>query len=656
MYSKVIRQNGKLLLDINGEKIIPSAYMTYVSERGDYEIFKKSGYKLFFGCIQMGDTFLNFSDKILFGENEYDFSPLDELMKRMVGRSNVGDIFIMLRINLNAPKWWLEKYPEEVMCDQSGKKWMQSPCSDKWRETCVKFLQTLKEYCDEKGYSAYIAGWHLAGLNTEEWYIPEFGDTYYDFSPVGKRAFERYLRVKYKDENGLKCAYSGTFKSFEEVKIPSVDERNVFSLSGKYRDTESERLVIDYYEFCGECVADTLIYLANKAKEILNGHLVVGVFYGYVTVLAARNGHTGIQRVIDCPSIDFFASPYAYVNSRQGAYDWYYHGATKSVAKSGKLWFMEADIRTFLSKPLPECFPKAVKNKTKEEIKRYYLPVWFGPKTEEMSVYHVTKAFGKALCSGNAFWWFDMWGGWYNTDKLVLHMKNLRELYEKSYMTGGEKSAEIAVLVDEKMSVYAHIDLFYSLVSEQFTKLGFVGAPYDIYLFKDIEKYDFSGYKTILFISPLDISCEQAEKINGLKNGGRSLLFSGNACLYSGNKKPVSGFKTDKDNSDKCGYNTIIEEFGDYRVLYNGERSFESGEVRWAHEMAGGHIFSDDGDIIYSDKRYVVWTAVKEGLRTLKIPCGKKASFLIGDKQPVFAGNTLSAYFKEEETAILELY
>ena len=72
--------------------------------------------------------------------------------------------------------------------------------------------------------------------------------------------------------------------------------------------------------------------------------------------------------------------------------------------------------------------------------------------------------------------------------------------------------------------------------------------------------------------------------------------------------------------------------------------------------MAGGHIFSDDGDIIYSDKRYVVWTAVKEGLRTLKIPCGKKASFLIGDKQPVFAGNTISAFFKEEETAILELY
>lgn len=647
METRVIERNGKLFIEINGETVIPSAYMTYVASQGKYEAFKKIGYNLFFGCVQMGDTFISFARSVWRNENEYDFTPVKEVLDKIIGNSGLGEVYVILRINLNVPKWWIEKYPDEVMQDENGNKWLQSPASAKWRRDCVKFLQLLQDFIVNNGYDEYVAGFHLAGLATEEWYIPESGKTVYDFSPVGTKAFKNYCLKKYKKINALNNVYKCNYNSFEDIKVPTYSERYVFLYKKQYRDLAGDSIAVDYYKFCGEYVADAIIYLADKTKKILHYKKLVGAFYGYTNVLPAWSGHTSIKKVLACKDIDFLASPFAYVNLRQGAFDWFYNGAVNSAKNTNKIWFVEADVRTYLTKPLPESYPPCLEGKDDNFKKRYYEPVWYGPKTEEKSKHHLTRALGKVMCSGSAFWWFDMWGGWYSSEGLMKHISELENLYRKSMLQGHKNNAEIAVLVDEKMSVFTDIGNFAKFIVNQFVALGFVGAPYDIYLFSDLEETDFSNYKTLIFVSALHITDKQAEQIEKLKSSGRSLMFSGFTGLYSENYDKILGIGSAEES--------VEQEFNNYRVLYNSGQNFSAEQIRNALKKSGGHIYSEMGDIVYANERYIVLTATDSGKRRLFLPNGKRAKTVINKKDFIVKGNEIEIETDIEETVIFEI-
>ncbi len=647
MEAKIAERNGKLFIYINGKEVIPSAYMTYVAPQGNYEAFKKIGYNLFFGCVQMGDTFIPFTEHVWKSENEYDFTPVKEVLDKIIGSSEPGEIYVILRVNLNVPKWWAEKYPDEVMRDENGNKWLQSSASEKWRDDCVKFLSLLQDFIVNNGYDEYVAGFHLAGLATEEWYIPESGKTVYDFSPVGTKAFRDYCLDKYRDIDTLDNAYNSNYKSFEDIKVPLYSERYVFSYKKQYRDLPKDSIGADYYEFCGESVASAIIYLADKTKKILHYKKLVGAFYGYTNVLPAWNGHTSIKKILACGDIDFLASPLAYVNLRQGAFDWFYNGAVNSAKNANKIWFTEADVRTYLTRPLPESYPPCLKGKDDNFKKRYYEPVWHGPKTEEKSKHHLTRALGKVICSESAFWWFDMWGGWYNSDGLMKHISELENLYRKSMSQRYKSNVEIAVLVDESMSVFTNIGNFAKFIVNQFVVLGFVGAPYDIYLFSDLEKADFSDYKTLIFISALQITDKQAERIEKLKSGGRSLMFSGLTGLYSKNFDRILGMSSTEE--------TVEKEFKDYRIVYSSEENFSAEQIRNALKTAGGHIYSEMGDIVYANERYIVLTATNSGKRRLYLPSGKRAEIVINKKDFIVKGNEIEIETDIEETVIFEI-
>lgn len=73
-----------------------------------------------------------------------------------------------------------------------------------------------------------------------------------------------------------------------------------------------------------------------------------------------------------------------------------------SVKLHGKLYFSENDTRTHLSRPV-------------NDTTWYTQPVWFGPDTEQGSLDILKMHFARLLLKGQAGWWFDMWGGWFDT-------------------------------------------------------------------------------------------------------------------------------------------------------------------------------------------------------------------------------------------------
>ena len=109
--------------------------------------------------------------------------------------------------------------------------------------------------------------------------------------------------------------------------------------------------------------------------------------------------------------------------------------------------------------------------------------------------------FSRALIHGHAMWWFDMWGGWYADTRYLSLLHRCREIAAESLAGDLHSRSETAVFVDERAYALpgARGDLCYHIRRT----LGFLGAPYDIYLIDDYSRVQ-SHYKACIFLAPAD--------------------------------------------------------------------------------------------------------------------------------------------------------
>jgi len=554
MKAHLANEKGRLLIKTEKEAIVPTAYMTYLEDNADYEGFAEAGYNLFCACVYMGDGTINeihglrpLGKHVWKARRHYDFTPVYDSVEKIVKANK--DARIMLRVNLNAPMWWRKENPEEltVLSDGERKPYMQSIFSKKWREDVEKFLGYLCAYIRGFPFSENVIAIQVAGMQTEEWLALRTATGSFDFSEPAKNAYAEWG----------KKSYGEAFNAY----LPTSEELQTVRHGDKITDGERYQSVIDYMQFFNEGYASVIKDICAQIKEESGGNLLVGVFYGYIGQLPCEYGHNGVSLLLDDENIDFFASPFAYISLRKTAEDWIYHGAMDSCIKRGKLWFLEADVRTVYTKALYETNPELMEGE--RTVKHFQSPIWFGPKTEEETVWVMLRSFAKVLCSGHAFWWFDMWGQWYNSPRLMRLVKELRSIYEKYY--GEKKNSPLAVLLDEEASYRLSEECYHELSRKQLVELGFVGAPYDMYHLCD-ESFAKENYKTLLYLA---------------KGGVNALVCNGER-------------------------------------IEKGE-TFTAEEVRFALQKAKGHIYSE-GNIVYANERFVCVTAAKEGKVKLTMP------------------------------------
>lgn len=591
MNARVVREKEGFVFNVKGERIVPAAYMSYLEDNADYEGFQKAGYNLFCACVYMGDGPINeisgvrtFGRHVWKARKRYDFTPIYDSVEKIVKTNE--DARIILRVNLNAPLWWRKENPSELVVLSDGKRepYMQSEHSKIWREDVEKFLEYVCAYVKGFPFSKHIVGIQLAGMQTEEWLALRTATGCFDYSSPAQAAYKAWLGNKYKKEVN---AYLPTSKELQEARH-----------GAKITDGEKYRNLIDYMRFFNEGRAQVIKELCALVKEETKGELLVGVFYGYFGQLSCEYGHSAISMLLHDKNIDFFASPFAYISARQTAEDWIYHSVMDSVTLAGKVWFMEADVRTCYTKALYETNPELMDGE--RTVKHFQSPTWFGPKTEEESVWVMLRSFARVLCSKHAFWWFDMWGQWYNSPTLMELVRRCRALYERGF--GEKKNSELAVILDEESSYGLSEEYYHTLSLKQLVELGFVGAPYDTYSIQDAERIK-SQYKTLLYIAPT--------------KGG----FRGNVLVANGEKA-------------------------------EGEEGFTAEEIRSVLQKAGGHVFSE-GNIVYAPPRFVCVTAAKEGEVRLTMQRDCKLQAFTDGK--MYEGKEFSFRFAYNQTELFEV-
>ena len=487
--SRIEFENGRAHLVIGEQRVPACAYITYYDERSRCDDFAKAGYRIFSLCASFSGLPLNsvtgFSP--LFGifdvEGKPDYSQFDANVRQIV--KSCPDAKIFPRVRVSMPAWWNQRHPDDICCGPDGVA-REALFSDAYRETGAEMLREFIAHIHASDYADHIIGYQIAGGSTEEWFHFDVNGSR---SGCSKKKFNDYLQAHYPGEY---------------TKEAALPDDALLTGTGAITDITVRR----YLEFIGFSVAETVAHFAHVAKECVQHKQMVGAFFGYVQeVPEVKRGSVGLWPLLHCPDIDFYCSPASYVHMRALGGDWAEHCAGESMKQHGKLYFIENDIRTFLSDYPGNCRPGA------DPKGKYCSPLWLGPPTEKETVWAMRKAYARQLTHANAMWWFDMWGGWYATDALMQEAARcLSMVKELDASEAPATRSSIAVLFDEKYPFRVGSgDPCYKIQTALHNVIGSTGFTSDALLTEDYRES--LHYQAVLLPFPAEFDSDETRTI-----------------------------------------------------------------------------------------------------------------------------------------------
>ncbi len=477
IHSEIKDYGGVPTLYINGEPHAAVAYMTYLEKFNEYDDFAAAGYKffsvpvLFSGrWISITDGLTPFKKGIFDKKGSPDFSLFDEAIEKILEAR--PDAYIIPRVNISMPVWWEKENPDELNY-KDGVPCRESFYSAKWRNDASQFLREFTQYTNSCKYATHIAGYQIAGGNTEEWFHFDMNGGYGE------------------------CA-KPAFKAFLEQYYPEVEYKGLpdLVLLDKKDDYFNDEYLTRYIEFANFKVAEAISLFAQIVKEETGNCVVVGTFYGYtLEVTNPLQGNHALNYILKDKNIDFICSPNSYIGVRSPDLDWTEMYPADSVRLHGKMCFQECDIRTHLTQVPSEKDPST------DPYGLLEAPVWHPRDSKYQAVNEIRKSFARQLIKGNALWWFDMWGGWYADKDIMNEMSIYKSIYEQSITNADRCSkAEVAVFVDESAYKYLTNCSLRNIFHSQRSELSLIGTPYDMY---DVYNFEavYSKYKAIILLS-----------------------------------------------------------------------------------------------------------------------------------------------------------
>lgn len=639
MKCAVVRQNGGFRLQINGETLLPLAYMTYHPDEAVYRSQRENGCRIFSFGVYAGDRGINsysnirpFGQGFWRGKNSYCFDEVAADLKKMAPDGQV--CYLLPRVYLDCPLWWEKEHPNELCRDFRGNPLRQSFSSEIWKNEAWSALRALVDFIEASPWRDLVIGYQVAAGGTEEWvYHWQFPGQLSDYSAPARAAFAEAV-------------------GDPKAEIPSPIQRRLCE-GGLLRNPETEQRMIDYYGFHSEVIAKTILCFCQKLKEYTGKRLLTGAFYGYTgELMNQETGHHALRLLLESPDVDFLASPHSYAGGRKAGMDWPYMGPVDSAALHRKLWFLESDVRTCCTTLLRETMPQSVPDNT-----MYDGGVWKGPDTPEQSLSMMKKAFGRVLCGPAGSWWFDMWGGWFERPELLKLLADSQKWMADQ--TEGPLYPEIAVVVDEEGYRHLAVDhpYLYQMVYEQRQELGKTGAPYRFFLANDLNNPDFhpEDYKMIVLLGVVRPSEAVRQGIKRLQGGGRMLVWSGfpdaeqfsggsltgllwqydkafseTQAVYRGKMFPTVPVGCPRFSGQDAGTplarftdNTpavMLKDCGDWISVVSLAPALPAQLFADLAVLQGVHLYAGSGDVIYAGGRYVVFHAVLTGEKRLYFP------------------------------------
>ena len=409
-------------------------------------------------------------------------------------------------------------------------------------------------------------------------------------------------------------------------------------------------------------VSDSILSLSEVVKNLTGGRKLVGVFFGYM----ATGDHEDFARVVRSPHVDFMASPGEYYVRRGGQSGRFQMSWPASCRLHGKLYYDEADLRTYLVK-------ETASNKK------------YRCTTPEESVGAIKRNLGYALTGGWELWWFLIESnGTFCDEKMRAPIRTGLEEMRNTFSSAQWKPADVAVFTssDEySTGVFAFhrgnplrlcckVDLHYNV-------LPFAGVAYDSYELADIEDERLPDYKVYVFPNAFTLSEERREAIKRrVRRAGKTAIWLYAPGYYrngegsAANIEELTGVRVRENYPVKSGLLThTFTVDGDCTFGTNGWRSVylatpkvETPDVAWNIGMlrkvfadAGAHVWTDTPEVVAAGRGYLMVHAASDGEKTIRLPSCCDVEEVYDARPPLKSVTEFKDVLKKGETRIYRL-
>lgn len=525
--SHIEKENGRVQLVVNGEKVAPMMYL-----REQKTVFKTEYASGMYGadvdlmCLPNCRNYnMNSSGSMWTGYGEYDFSALDEVVYETL--QGAPSAKLMLMLDADPPTWWFRKNPNAYAVDSKGNNVGISYASEKWREDVGVFYQALIEHVLAQPYAGHMFAVKIAAGATFEWqYYGVSLSECADFGVDALNAFRKWLKEKYVTDEALASAWGKKGITCDTATVPTYEERKSLTYE-TLLDGRAQRNVIDFHSFMSDMTTDSVLYFAKVVKEAINNKWIVGTYTGYLThgLTYEANGlaNASISRIIASPYIDFLCSPICY-DERLIGMSASYMMMVDSLITAGKLPIIECDSRTVY-------FDSKTTNPA-------LLGEWGKTYTLRDSVEALKRDFSNMMIKGAGLWWYDMYGGWFDDPEIYSMIKAAKAEWNRAVNQPVKSNSKIAYIIgDDIATTLAYsfdgtYHFLYEALYEQKESLGHIGTSYDMLYLSDIEDGFVREYDVYLILAT-NVTEKQKAAINKyLKKDGKTIIWIGAPGIY----------------------------------------------------------------------------------------------------------------------------
>ncbi|MFZ5518760.1 MAG: hypothetical protein ACOY90_19175 [Candidatus Zhuqueibacterota bacterium] len=546
-------ERGAPRLFLNGEEKYPLLAWSW-SLKQAAPFFKQAGIDMLHPVLGLNSVWLS--------SGEYDWSRFDALFNDLLA-IHPGAYFLP-RVQLDAPEWWKANHPNEMIVPAvaegiNGKNRYHTPqlnpeggwhwgihlnepsfASDLWRREMEQIFRAFLRHVETSPLRSRIFGYQIASGIYGEWH---------------------YFMAEFLPDRSPAMAGKVGY-------VPDAAAR-LHTGYGLFRDPRQERDVIEFYRrFHEDVCAGTILHFARICKEETGGRALCGAFYGYQleNVWMQEGGHLAPEKILQCPDLDFIASPYSYQSANQempnagpndvfddvGNYlgrsrgiagDAGYRVLPESLKRHGKLYFAEVD---------PSTCVQAISNPAPDAALMDYDAMLAGIggagyESPAGTLKILARDLGQMFTLGNGGWLFDFGPllairrSWYDSAAVIEKVNQFVQLGKKRAALDLSSVAEIAAVYDAKsLFVTRHwkaeepfpkgadcMDFFSQWFGDsQARALHRLGAPVDFLYRFDLAPEDVSKYRLFLMVNLFYLTPAEVGQLHALfRNSGATVVW-----------------------------------------------------------------------------------------------------------------------------------
>ncbi|MBE6380733.1 MAG: hypothetical protein E7047_07370 [Lentisphaerae bacterium] len=507
---KVVWYNGLAGIELNGKPEPPVTlvigFNPWIANTAD-DIVKagKSNIKFI--------EYISSSNRCFVAPGKYDFSMLDNDIKRILVLNPNAAIIVAFRLDLQGE--WLRNNPDELIGyangpsdgrgGQLGRFRAPSMASEKFRAEMENFLTAAVKYMQQQDYYKRVIGmrvgygvfgeWHYYGMKLE---MPDTGKAM-------TREFRKYLADKYGSDSALQKAWHDASVTLDSAAVPDKTER--IGQGSFFRDPAGkDRKLLDYYDCHGQVNSDTLLRFAAAVKKA-DPRLLVGAYYGYFFCMGypAEGQTLMLEKVLSSPNIDFLSSPYSYnVASRIAGGDGMLRSLPGIFKRHKKLLISEVDVHTHKTRGRDVYRVGTTPEDSQAVFRRDIAISYLNGAGAQFLEFDARRGFDS---------WFNhpmIYKSWYDGLRIWHYLVNAPE--KKSF-------CEIAVVVSAD-EMYKHgypngleqRPVIESIVDKPMHALYRAGAPFDVLSLKDFLNSS-HNYKVVILLNIFTPAADERKQL-----------------------------------------------------------------------------------------------------------------------------------------------